>query len=353
MRQRPKTTLQDLDRIVKSRFKIWFKQKVDKDEVERSRFKDLFQGQVLKVMNFGTCQVNGYKFSTKSASGSAAVIDAALDPEPVQLQKLLPKLLKWNKSDGFRAKSAILSLIGSVVSAGGAKSSNVLKFLIECLVEFLSNEDWTVRKAAAEALLKLDVTEKCSLFEYKSSCLVCLESRRFDKGKVVRDTMNQALEMWKTIIDEEDLWSPQLSIACLNLMTGSYKFSTYLCRLYTHMEANMEASHAEVNGANGVNGTNGVNGAHGAADEALPKYRNLSVHNCKEVPAGSMPEGNDTCSEIIGSEELNSAMKDMDDVDHAGNQDDEDEHEGEEEVNRGDNENDGENEDDDGFDNIE
>ncbi|KAL8127987.1 hypothetical protein AgCh_014781 [Apium graveolens] len=38
----------------------------------------------------------------------------------------------------------------------------------------------------------------------------------------------------------------------------------------------------------------------------------------KEVHAGSMPEGNDTFSEIIGSEELNSAMKDMDDVDHAG-----------------------------------
>ncbi|KAL8135088.1 hypothetical protein AgCh_009926 [Apium graveolens] len=63
-----------------------------------------------------------------------------------------------------------------------------------------------VAAAAAEALLKLAVKEKCSLFEYKSSCLVSLERRRFDKVKVVRDTMNQALEMWKTIIDEEDLW---------------------------------------------------------------------------------------------------------------------------------------------------
>lgn len=118
---------------------------------------------------------------TGSALCLAAAIEAAPDPEPVQLQKLLPKLLKLSKSDGFRAKSAILSLIGSVVSAGGANSSNVIKCLIQCLIEFLSSEDWAVRKAAAEALLKLAMTEKCSLFEHKSSCLASLESRRFDK----------------------------------------------------------------------------------------------------------------------------------------------------------------------------
>lgn len=140
-----------------------------------------------------------------SALCLAAAIEAAPDPEPVQLQKLLPKLLKLSKSDGFKAKAAILSLIGSIVSAGGAKSSNVLKCLFQCLIEFLSSEDWAVRKAAAEALLKLAMTEKCSLCDYKSSCLASLESRRFDKVKVVRDTMNQAFELWKTINDEEDL----------------------------------------------------------------------------------------------------------------------------------------------------
>lgn len=120
-----------------------------------------------------------------SALCLAAAIEAAPDPEPVQLQKLLPKLLKLSKSDGFRAKPAILSLIGSIVSAGGAKSSNVIKFLIQCCVEFLSSEDWTVRKAAAEALLRLAVTEKCVLFEYKCSCLASLESRRFDKVRLI------------------------------------------------------------------------------------------------------------------------------------------------------------------------
>ncbi|XP_074378057.1 uncharacterized protein LOC141719578 [Apium graveolens] len=51
---------------------------VDKDEVERSRFKDLLEGPVLKVMTFETCQVNGYKFSTKSASGSGIVVKGNL-----------------------------------------------------------------------------------------------------------------------------------------------------------------------------------------------------------------------------------------------------------------------------------
>ncbi|KAL8120498.1 hypothetical protein AgCh_017613 [Apium graveolens] len=106
---------------------------------------------------------------------------------------------------------------------------------------------------------------------------VSLESRRFDKVKVIRDTMNQASEMWMMIIDEEDLWLPQLSIVPVGL-GGMKRFvsgqSTGTC-LYT-------------------------------------------IAKQKEVPAGSMPERNDTCSEIIGSEELNSAMKDMDDVDHAG-----------------------------------
>ncbi|XP_074373932.1 uncharacterized protein LOC141714303 [Apium graveolens] len=66
MRQRPETTPQDLDRIV------------DKDEVERPRFRDLLEGPVLEVMTFETCQVNGYKFSTKSASGSGVVVKGNL-----------------------------------------------------------------------------------------------------------------------------------------------------------------------------------------------------------------------------------------------------------------------------------
>ena len=78
MRQRPETTPQQLDHIVKTRFKAWFKKKVEKDEVEGPRFMDLLEGPALKVMTFETCQVNGYKFSTSSASGSGVVVKGTL-----------------------------------------------------------------------------------------------------------------------------------------------------------------------------------------------------------------------------------------------------------------------------------
>nr|XP_017227617.1 PREDICTED: uncharacterized protein LOC108203305 [Daucus carota subsp. sativus] len=78
MRQRPETTPQQLDHIVKTRFKAWFKKKVEKDEIDGPRFMDLLEGPALKVMTFETCQVDGYKFSTSSASGSGVVVKGTL-----------------------------------------------------------------------------------------------------------------------------------------------------------------------------------------------------------------------------------------------------------------------------------
>lgn len=122
-----------------------------------------------------------YNLQIGSTLCLAAAIGASPDPEPAQLQKLLPKVVKLIKNDCFKAKPAMLSLIGSIVSAGGAKHRGVLNCLIQCLVEFLSSEDWAARKAAAEALLRLAMTERNLLSEFKSSCLASLESRRFDK----------------------------------------------------------------------------------------------------------------------------------------------------------------------------
>jgi hypothetical protein len=85
------------------------------------------------------------------------------------------------KSEGFKAKAALLVLTGSIIGAGGASSRGVLDWLVPCLVEFLTSEDWAIRKAAAEALGKVAVAERNLAAEYKVSCLNSLESRRFDK----------------------------------------------------------------------------------------------------------------------------------------------------------------------------
>lgn len=116
-----------------------------------------------------------------SALCLAAAIEAAPDPDAVQLRKSLPRLGKLAKSEGFKAKSALLVLLGSIVGAGGASSRGVLDWLVPSVVEFLSSEDWAVRKAATEALGRVAVAERDFAPLYKASCLNALESRRFDK----------------------------------------------------------------------------------------------------------------------------------------------------------------------------
>ncbi|MFS8020643.1 putative MT-associated protein TORTIFOLIA1/SPIRAL2 [Helianthus anomalus] len=149
-----------------------------------------------------------------SALCLSAAIEAAPDPEPDKLQKLLPRVLKLVKSDGFKAKPALLCVIGSIAGAGGTGlNRNSLSLLVNCLVEFLSSGDWAARKAAVEALGRLAVTEKENLTAFRSSCLASLENRRFDKVKIVRESMNQTLELWKEIPGhlDEVLASPQLN----------------------------------------------------------------------------------------------------------------------------------------------
>lgn len=138
----------------------------------------------------------------------ASAIDGAPDPDPARLAKLLPKFQKLLKREVFKAKPALLTLIGSVVEAGGASGHASLKSLVSCLVELLSNRDWAVRKATAETLLVLANVERDFLSEFKSECLTVFENRRFDKVKLVREVMNQMLEAWKHIPDVSDEFSP-------------------------------------------------------------------------------------------------------------------------------------------------
>ncbi|XP_047151414.1 TORTIFOLIA1-like protein 4 isoform X2 [Vigna umbellata] len=133
----------------------------------------------------------------------AAAVEAAPDPDAEALRRsALPRLGKLVKSDVCRARAALLVLIGSVVAVGGASSRGAVSWLVPCLVEFLGSEDWTVRKAAAEALLKVASVEKDLASQHKVLCLDSLQNRRFDKIKVVRETMNRALETWREVTDD-------------------------------------------------------------------------------------------------------------------------------------------------------
>ncbi|KAL0447094.1 UNVERIFIED_CONTAM: TORTIFOLIA1-like protein 5 [Sesamum latifolium] len=129
----------------------------------------------------------------------SAAVDAAEKIEVAELRKLLVKVLKLVRSECFKAKPALLLFIGSIVSSGCARSKSLITSLISTVVEFLGSEDWAARKAAAEVLEKVAVVERDLAPEFKVPCVSALENRRFDKVKVVRETMNRAVEMWRDV----------------------------------------------------------------------------------------------------------------------------------------------------------
>ncbi|CAI8585469.1 unnamed protein product [Vicia faba] len=140
-----------------------------------------------------------------------AAIDAAPVPDVESLRRItLPRLGKLLKTDSCKAKAPLLVLIGSVVSVGGASSRGVMSWLVLCVVEFLGSEDWNVRKACAEALGKVASMEKDLASQHKVLCMDSLQNKRFDKVKVVRETMNLALDIWKEVKDvSENAPTPQ------------------------------------------------------------------------------------------------------------------------------------------------
>ncbi|KAI3726934.1 hypothetical protein L1987_66741 [Smallanthus sonchifolius] len=142
----------------------------------------------------------------------AAAVDGARDPEPAYLRRMLPRIEKLLKCNSFKAKAALLTFLGSVIGVGAASSPVIVKNLVNVLVEFVAkSEDWSARKAAAEALVKLAILETDLLSEFKAPCLKTFEAKKFDKVKIVREAMNQMIEAWKAIPDtpEEVVTPPE------------------------------------------------------------------------------------------------------------------------------------------------
>lgn len=125
------------------------------------------------------------KSQNSTALCLAAIIEGSPNPDAGSLRRLLPRLEKLARSESFKAKPALLALIGSAVGVKGVLSSggnNAIRNLVMCLMELFSSEDWASRKATAEALMKIPaVVEKDTLSEYRVSCLKIFEAKRFDK----------------------------------------------------------------------------------------------------------------------------------------------------------------------------
>ncbi|KAH9607585.1 hypothetical protein KSS87_016798 [Heliosperma pusillum] len=148
-----------------------------------------------------------------AAQGAAAMcVAAAVDSSPfvdaVVIVKFVPKWIKLLRSEGFKAKSGVLVLLRSVIKVCKIVNCDLLRDLVNCVVEYLKTEDWASRKASAQLLTEIAVVERELLSEMKSYCLKLFESRKFDKVKGVREAMVEMVEAWKEVPDVFDDGSP-------------------------------------------------------------------------------------------------------------------------------------------------
>lgn len=114
-------------------------------------------------------------------------------------QKLCPRICKLLGGQSFLAKGALLSVISSL-SQVGAISSQGMQPVLQTIRECLDSSDWATRKAAADTLVVL-VSHSSNLITDggAASVITALEACRFDKVKPVRDSMMEALTLWKKI----------------------------------------------------------------------------------------------------------------------------------------------------------
>ncbi|XP_074309806.1 TORTIFOLIA1-like protein 4 [Silene latifolia] len=121
--------------------------------------------------------------------------------------KLIARVVKLLKGDAYKAKAGLIGVMESVVGCNGGIVINgknggslVVESVVGCAVEMLSCEDWAARKGAAMVLqVVADVVDVGVVIKVKGFVVSSLESRRFDKVKVARETMNRAWEAWKAI----------------------------------------------------------------------------------------------------------------------------------------------------------
>ncbi|KAH6555466.1 hypothetical protein KP509_1Z252200 [Ceratopteris richardii] len=72
-----------------------------------------------------------------------------------------------------------------------------------CIYDALESTDWATRKAAAETLSRVGTNLGPALSSFKSTTLQVLEASRFDKIKPVRDSINDATQVWKNLPETE------------------------------------------------------------------------------------------------------------------------------------------------------
>ncbi|KAF6162917.1 hypothetical protein GIB67_021066 [Kingdonia uniflora] len=136
-----------------------------------------------------------------SAMCMAKMVECAVNPPVAAFQKLCPKICKFLSSQNYLAKAALLPVVTSI-SQVGAIAPQSLPMLLPSIHECLQSSEWGTRKAAADTLSALASHSSNLIVDGTSSTIAVLESSRFDKVKPVRDSINEALQLWKKISEK-------------------------------------------------------------------------------------------------------------------------------------------------------
>ncbi|CAA3030034.1 microtubule-associated TORTIFOLIA1 [Olea europaea subsp. europaea] len=146
--------------------------------------------------------------NNKAAQGGAAMcmakmVECASDPPLIAFQKLCQRVYKYFNNQHFMAKASLLQVVSSLLQVG-AITPQSLEVLLQSIHDCLSSSDWVTRKAAADTLCVLAMHPSNLTTEGAVSTLNMLEACRMDKIKPVRESMMEALQLWKKIAGKGD-----------------------------------------------------------------------------------------------------------------------------------------------------
>ncbi|XVE50593.1 hypothetical protein DITRI_Ditri01bG0175500 [Diplodiscus trichospermus] len=133
-----------------------------------------------------------------AATCMAKMVESAGDPPLSAFHKLCPRICKLLYNQNFMAKASLLPVVASL-SQVGAIAPQSLEALLQSIHECLVTTDWATRKAAADALSALALHSSSLVADRAASTITVLEGCRFDRMKPVRDSMTEALQLWKKI----------------------------------------------------------------------------------------------------------------------------------------------------------
>ncbi|KAJ8458199.1 hypothetical protein OPV22_031125 [Ensete ventricosum] len=113
-------------------------------------------------------------------------------------QRLCPRICKLLGGQSFLAKGALLTVVSSLAQVGAIHLQSMLQ-LLQIVRECLESSEWATRKAAADTLCVLASHSSHLLGDGAAATITALDACRFDKVKPVRDSMMEALQLWKKI----------------------------------------------------------------------------------------------------------------------------------------------------------